>query len=866
MAIDDCRLIESRRLGPRPDRRDRCVRILAVAVALLLQSAFGNWQSAIAQDAADPAYQQFLFAYRLLQAGDDKLATEAFDDYLGRFSRHMLRGDALYYRGLLARRAGDTAAAARLLGEQAEPRLVPAYAVALLRGQVYNELKRYDEALLSLENLDTSKLDNLTRTSTLLLLAQAYQGAGNAAAAVDAINQAAALDSPLRPRALIDKARLQAQAGKTDDALKTLDAALQATAADQSEFIAEAARLAGDLAYQAGKYADASRYYDRSARAGQTTSHFGAAVLGQLWSQFSARQVPQVVETYTRLAEALPPEQRLVGGYLAGSALQEQKQYEQAAALLEAVAPRQSSVQDKAMFKLAVCYFELGRYPDMQRTVDGLLKAFPQSPVAPDALFLLAAADARQGDVNRGAQRLATIIDKGPDEPYYFQALLQRARLYEQHNILEPAVNDYIAYLKATPYERVGQTTTGEPRVKATDEQADAFVRLLDLAYRAGMFPFAQGLAQQWIEHVQMAPLVEQEALFRGALANLRLRKFDEARALLDRLGKDHPTSPLLPEARYHRGLVAMSQGNADAALPDLLAAAGDDKVPAVLRVNALRLAAIRQREAGRGDDAAKSLDALEKLAGLPGLLPEELLWRAERELQRNKPDAAIAFVKPILDQPNSRPEDRAHALFLTGQSHAAAGRSDDAATSFERVVALGRGYELQSRLALAESRAKAGRHDEALAEFEGLLNAQATPIAAGALYGAAQSHRALAHQATQRQDAAVAAERRADATRLLKRLVLLYAMPQLEPLPQRAYVELADLAREAGQEPEAIDAWRSLQQGYGSTPWGEYARAMLLGVAGKKGDATYILDALRKQKLDPVLAAQVDAAAKEWR
>ncbi|MEX0744547.1 MAG: hypothetical protein WD118_03000, partial [Phycisphaeraceae bacterium] len=84
---------------------------------------------ALAQGGA--AHEQFLFAYKLLQRGEDRLAADAFDDYLGNFPQDEKRGDGLYYRALLHRRAGENQPAVDLLDDVPATQIVPGYAVDL---------------------------------------------------------------------------------------------------------------------------------------------------------------------------------------------------------------------------------------------------------------------------------------------------------------------------------------------------------------------------------------------------------------------------------------------------------------------------------------------------------------------------------------------------------------------------------------------------------------------------------------------------------------------------------------------------------------------------------------------------------------
>ena len=74
--------------------------------------------SAFAQPApSDPSHQQFLFAYKLLQRGENQLAVEAFDEYLTKFPDAAKRGDAMYFSAMLYRRLGQPAKALAKLAD-----------------------------------------------------------------------------------------------------------------------------------------------------------------------------------------------------------------------------------------------------------------------------------------------------------------------------------------------------------------------------------------------------------------------------------------------------------------------------------------------------------------------------------------------------------------------------------------------------------------------------------------------------------------------------------------------------------------------------------------------------------------------------
>jgi len=196
--------------------------------------------AALAQ--SDAEHQQFLFAYKLLQRGDTEEAAAEFQEYLGSFPNGDKLGDAQYYRALLYRKAGDNERAAAMLEIAAEPTLVPGYAVKLLQGQTLSDLGKYEEALTALESIDATELEANVAVSAYYLRGLAYRGADNLDAAATALADAAELETPMRGRALLDLAKVQALMDKPTEALATLDKCIEA--ADAAS-LAEASRFAG---------------------------------------------------------------------------------------------------------------------------------------------------------------------------------------------------------------------------------------------------------------------------------------------------------------------------------------------------------------------------------------------------------------------------------------------------------------------------------------------------------------------------------------------------------------------------------------------------------------------------------------------
>ena len=492
-----CLMCDMRRYG----------RLLLICIVALFASDIAYPTSNIAWAQSDAEHQQFLFAYKLLQRGEVEESAAEFDEYLGKFPNGEKLGDAQYYRALLHRRAGENDKAAKLLAAAAKPTLVPPYAVDLLSGQVLSDLGKYDDALKALEKIDTGELDPKVAVSALYLKGLAYRGADNLEAAATALGDAAKLDTPMKARALLDLAKVRALMKDKGEAIKVLD---QCLALDDPAVAPEAARFAGDLSYNAGDYAPAIAYYNTVVARYQSSDHFSPAVVGLLWAQFADGRHDQVLQTFERTIKALPAEDRLPAYYLAGSARQERGEHAKAVQLLDHIAKGDSRepIQEKVLYKLAVSRFELEDYAAMNTAATRLLELFPDTRLRVDIAFLQATAEAEAGQVERGAARLTRFVDRGPTSPYYQQALLRRAHLYETHSEISAAAKDYEAYLESV----------GSP----TPTSLQAGFRLMELLNALGQHKrvIRQASAVLELKDAELrTPEVEQEALYRLAVA-----------------------------------------------------------------------------------------------------------------------------------------------------------------------------------------------------------------------------------------------------------------------------------------------------------------------------------------------------------
>lgn len=819
-----------------------------LASACLLVAAIGPG-GALAQE-TDPSHQQFLFAYKLLQRGEDELAADAFDQYLDDYSSAERRGDATYYRALLHRRAGAPRDAVEMLDGAPAPTMVPAYAVDLLRGQALADLNLHAEAARAFERIDADQLNPATAASVLYLRGRAHRGSDNLAAAARDLKAAGELDSPVRSRALIELSQTQSAMGQADDAVKTLRAVL---ALDDATAPAEAARMAGDLSYRNGNYEQAVEFYQLVISGHRSSAHFSPAVVGALWSQYALGRDARVIETFKRHMEALPLQDRIEAIYLAGSSFARQGNHAAAAAAFNDITRGDEPypLMDKALLKLAESRLALEQYGPMRDAIDKLERLYPDSPLRADAAFLLATAEARQGQVEQGAARLTELVNAGEGHPYYAQALLRRARLYEAHEQPAAAIEDYKRYLSIDDADPA--------------DAADAALRRIALLTAQDRPADAAAQAQALLDRPGLSAEVEQEAMHRRVIALLRADDPVEALKQLDALDTAHPLHPRRDLSRYYRGLILVALGRPGEAVGPLTEAGQTQSLDPVARVNAWRVLAAAQRDRGEDAASAQALRQIEDLGGLSAMVGSELVWLGRYHTDAGEPDKAERYLAEALQRrADLKPALLAAALYETARMHRAADRFDQAMAAIEEVLAMGQGLDLDAQLEMARTLADSDRRDAAAELFEGLSIADDSRIAAAALFEGAQNQLAIAEARRLADDPAGERAALQSARKQLKRVVLLYAMPPLEPLPQRSLLELADIADQLGDAGQRRAELDELARKYPDDPYGRYARALVAAQRDRIGEARTLLTELRDRDLDQPLADRVAAALRE--
>jgi len=823
-------------------------RLLGTRLALIV--ALIGAAPAMAQSTApqnEAAHEQFLFAYKLVQQNERELAAEAFDKYLNQYRTAPKRGDAQYFRAMLHRQAGELEAAAELLTSVPDPELVEPHAIKLLRGRVLVDLQRFDEAVTALEAIDAGSLEPTVAASVRYLRGLAYRGAGNLEAAAEGLQRAADTHQSVRAKALLELGRVRSLQDKPADAITALKRAAQFKAV-----AAEAARLAGDLAYEQARYGDAADFYNRVLGNHQSSKHFGPALVGLLWTHYSAKAHKRVIDTFEQYQQALPAAPRGEARYLVGSAWHALDEPGQAKPHLKAASDALSGDQRaKALYKLAEVQRSLDARDALAQTVERLKRAFPEHALTGEAMMLLAKAEAERGELSAAVDRLSALIDKGENTASYEQAVLNRARFYARAGEPKAAIADYNRYLRAVSRD--------------SEQLRRAMLRLVDLYYHTQQYESAIDMANQLRAKSDLSASLEKQLLYRQGLAWIKLNELEKALNALTRLQNEHPLNPFKAQATYYRGLLLTSLDRGEAAAVVLEAAANAKSLTTDQRGNALRLLAIHQRATDQPEAAAGTLERLRSLVGASGVPAKQLLWLGRYRLEEaGDAQASIEALGPLLGSSTGlEPAQRAEATYLAGKAYRRLDQPDKAIEQLRAVIERAEGFTLEAKLELARALADQGRPRDAIDRLETLIDkTREARIVAHAHYQAATLYRTLAQQREREQNADGARQARKEARRHLKRLIVLYGQfDQLKSLTRQARLHLIALAAERSDEPAQQRQFEILAEGDG--PAARYARAMLLAVKeNRPGQALAELRTLRdgtRGELDELLRRTLD-------
>jgi len=786
--------------------------------------------------AQNDADRQFTFAYQLMRRGETELAVDAFESFNRQFDDDPRTSDAYYYLALLSYRQGDVDTARRSLSQVSRPVTIAPAAVDLLRGQVLLVSNQPAESAKVLEQIEESKLaDDATRSTWRYLLGVAYRSIGNDAGAAAQFEASAKLETSIQAAALLELGKARIALNQTNQAIDALRRA--AKAAGDPAVAGDARALAAGLAYQAGRFDLAAELWREVIDQHATHPAFQQAPLQRVQALAAGGQYPRLIEEYDALAKLMSESDRAEATYWLAVSQAQLEKYHAAAETLESFLKNYGDhpMAAEAHYLLAVSLYRTEQFERFEQVAADFVADRRNSPRRMDLMYLWGQAAIRTDRAEEAIRRLSPLAES-QGEPHAATALLQRAALFARTDRADRAIADYQAFVER--YE-------ADPRV------ATARRRLIDLAFRQGEFEKVIPAAKQWLADGRPDTAAAANVKLRLAIAQIKSDATEAALKTLDDLIATKPADDVASLAHYYRGLLLTARApvaaGADNATLHQAVASLEQALAGPLgesqKLESWQLLARLQRTAGRTD---KALDAFEQLSRRKKPAEFETpvaMWIGRELLRRGDADKAIRWFTLVLERSGLEPDTETEALFRAGQAYRELGQWSKAIDALRKVVAFGHGFGDQGRLGLAQALVGAEQVDQALDEYDMLMSADSSRVAATALFEGAHLRMKRANQYAAAKDERRASAERREARKRLNRLVILYSLPQLEPLPQQALLDLARLDMAAGAPDAAREHYRELIQRFGESPWAAIARAEVMILDGKRGDGVFLLE-----------------------
>jgi TolA-binding protein len=529
-------------------------------------------------------------------------------------------------------------------------------------------LGRYDEAVDALTPIARDD-DNPYPAETLALLGQSRLMRREADAAAEHLTVLVRrhADHPLADEATAMLAEAHYLAGRHDQAIMACDRLCE-TWPDSP--VRERAELFGAMAdMAAGRFAPAAERFHSLLERHPDGAHHEQAGLMLAQCLHRARSLPAALKQYERIVGRID----------------------------QALTPR-------AMYGLAAVQYELDQHKAAAKTLDELMKSYPESEVTASALLLrgktsfalkqfepafdllsqvaefdipqrieagywAAKCELRLDKPNAAAARLAMLVEIMKDDPLAPEIMFDLGVARLRSGEPELAVDDWRRMRERFPKHELAADALHH--IASTLHQLDKHD---EAAYACAEF------FEKHPEHTSTAEMrfLAAESMYLAGAIEPAVEAFN---ALLDA----HPESPSRMNAMFRIGMGLFRLDRFDAARPMLEAVAdagdvSDEHQPAVLALGEIHFAHNAWPEA-----AERFLVYLE--GGLDQPAADDALLKLGLARQREgRLDEAIEAFDTLLERLETS-EHRPHAMFERGQALLALDRLDEADTAFKRII-----------------------------------------------------------------------------------------------------------------------------------------------------------------------------------
>ena len=358
-----------------------------------------------------------------------------------------------------------------------------------------------------------------------------------------------AAPAAVRTQAKVAAATAMAQLGKTDQAVPLLQEAIAKLPSSQ---VAAAQFQLGRILFDAERYADAQTAFDVAGRDGSGPLKPLAALNGGI-AAYRAEQYDAAIDRFVTAAES--PDQQAAAAYWTGLSQKASGKPELAAeTLLAAFAQTpQDALAPQMLFRAAESLAESNQpRPALDRYIE-LVEAFPQDPLADDAINRATTLAIQQDRLDDAATLDGIFADRYPDSPLRNSQTVLSARLK-----LARAGNDELTAEQAAPIEGDLRAVLAAEPAPSGNVEAVARVLLARVLQRRGrtdeIVPALRPLVEPEGSPIQTTAEVLSEARLLAAAQYVDQGEATKAATLLRPLADDPTASLLLAEAEAMLG------------------------------------------------------------------------------------------------------------------------------------------------------------------------------------------------------------------------------------------------------------------------------------------------------------------------
>lgn len=554
--------------------------------------------------------------------------------------------------------------------------------IVFLRGEAYNLLARYDDALLSYNQF----LQEYPRSA---LVHQARLGAGwshlhrqNYSQALDlfttVIDSVTDIASPVRSAAQLYRAIAWKQNNQRDEAYREFSAL---SVQSGYPYLAQVLMELGQMYYEDGKFTEARRALERGER--ESSDGFISAriqlLLGNAYLE--ERLFPKAAQAFSSAEflaknstlELMPLKQIILAEarLKEGIALAQAGKHKDAIPSLMAFRAEhnEDSRQDEALFWLGECFYKSDMFSNADISYRDLIDNFPKSSRREEALYGLGWTHFRQQRFDVSGKWFGQLVKEFPKTDFAAEAL---ARKGDGHYVQR----QFAAAAQA--YEDAAKRAPNSPEGRYAAYQFGHALR------RSGQLDKAIDVFRGYVKKYPRSNNADY-ALFSVGLIRFQMQQYDAAINDFQKFIEAYPQSDMLPRAQYHIGDCYYNQGNYATAINEYKKVV--DQFPtSPYAGNAVIGIQYCYESMGKGEAADSVTAAFVQKNPLSGASEEITRMRGYKFFSGKRfADAVNEYENYLKTYPNT--ENAAEALFYLGKSYINSGNTLKAEQSMSDLV-----------------------------------------------------------------------------------------------------------------------------------------------------------------------------------